>query len=196
MRKFLRQVLPNDKAIVCGGAICGGIALELAVDHSEEIRAVIALDVTAAPDCEQFSQFCGWWENPHAMPSWRDFGERVGMSGLYNVTGDRLQKFRWEHRYCAQEIGTADLLCWANHDVRSRLHQIACPVLAFKGEADYWVPEEGLDEIVATVPNGLAEKAIGPEMGHYAMFEAPEALAGIVIDFLRRRGITGSVTAA
>ncbi|WP_437773451.1 alpha/beta fold hydrolase [Arthrobacter sp. KNU40] len=189
MRKFLRIVFPDDKPIVCGAAVGGGIALELAVDHPDEILAALVLDITAAPEGDQFTRYCHWWESPHAMPSWRDFAERVAMSGVYGVSGDRLQEFRWQHRYCAQEVGTADLQCWATHDVRARLGNVACPLLVFKGEADYWVPEEGLDAIVAAVPNGLAEKAIGRGMGHYASFEAPEAMATIVIDFLHRRGL-------
>lgn len=192
VREFVNVVFPDERPIICGGAIGGGIALEIAVDHPDLVLAALALDVVAAPEGEQFSQYCDWWENPHAMPGWRDLSERVAMSGVHGVTGERLKEFRWQHRYCAQEVSTADLLCWAHHDVRARLGNIACPVLVFKGEADYWVPEQALDWMVAKIPGGLAEKAIGPGMGHYAMFEEPEGLAAIIVDFLRRRGLSPS----
>ncbi len=186
VRRFLHEVFPGERVIVCGAAIGGAIALELAATHSEDLLAAVAMETTAKPEGEQFTQFCLWWENPHAMPSWRDLSERVAMSGIYGLTGDRLKEFRWQHRYSAQEVSTADLLCWARHDVRDRLGSIACPVLMVKGEADYWVPESGLDAIVAAVPHGLAEKLIVPKMGHYPMIEDPDGLATLLLDFLTR----------
>ena len=47
-----------------------------------------------------------------------------------------------------------------------------------------------LDDDIRKVIEARVEKAIGKNMGHYAMFEAPEAFAEIVIDFLQRRGLT------
>jgi pimeloyl-ACP methyl ester carboxylesterase len=51
-------------------------------------------------------------------------------------------------------------LCFGRHDVRNKLKDVRCPVLVFKGEADYFIPDEMLDEVVEGVPDGLAEKCI------------------------------------
>ena len=55
------------------------------------------------------------------------------------------------------------------------------------GEADIFLAEELLDMTIAGIQPGLAEKVIGEKMGHYPMFEQPEALTEIVIDFLRQK---------
>jgi pimeloyl-ACP methyl ester carboxylesterase len=57
------------------------------------------------------------------------------------------------------------------------------------GEADIFLAEELLDLTIAEIPDGLSEKVIGKKMGHYPMFEQPEALAQIVMDFLQRKRV-------
>ena len=70
-----------------------------------------------------------------------------------------------------------------------KLKDVKCAYLAFKGEADYYIPEELLDEAVDGIPDGLGEKMVGKEMGHFPVFEKPEAMAEIVLDFLKKREI-------
>jgi pimeloyl-ACP methyl ester carboxylesterase len=115
--------------------------------------------------------------------------ERAAEQSMYRPIpeGKRIET-RWMHRYAPQEIATGDLQCWVNHDVRDKLGNVKCPLMVFKGEADYYLPEELLDDTVAGVPNDLAEKIVGQKMGHYPMFEQPEALANICLDFLARKG--------
>jgi pimeloyl-ACP methyl ester carboxylesterase len=187
--KVIKTICPVEKAIVCGSAVGAAIALDLACHHSDDLLALVSLEGLPVAEGDQFTRYCEWWEHPHSAPGWRDMIERVGMSGLHGMPPESVEELRWLHRYCAQEVGTGDLQCWVNHDVREKLKNISCPTLAFKGQADYWIPEDALDFIVSEVPGGLAEKAIGPGMGHFPMFERPEALADILVDFFRRRGI-------
>lgn len=187
MLNFIHEVLPDEKPIMCGAAIGGAIALEMATKYSDDILGAIAMETMAAPEGPQFSSNCKWWEHPHSMPGWRDLAERVAISGTFGLEGDKLREFRWQHRYCAQEVSTADLTCWATHDVRAYLGQINCPVLMVKGESDYWVPESSIDDLISKAPEGMVEKLIAPGMGHYPMVEAPAELAKQLQDFLERR---------
>jgi pimeloyl-ACP methyl ester carboxylesterase len=185
--KLTKVVCPNERPIIVGSSAGGAITLDLACHHSEDLAAIVALEGLPAAEGEQWTRYCTWWEHPHSVPGWRDIMERVAMSGVYGLSEEGIQELRWQHRYCAQEIGTGDLQCWASHDVRDKLQNISCPTLSFKGEADYWVPEEKLDFLVSQIPNSLAEKVIGPGMGHYPMVERPDAVAELVAAFLQRR---------
>jgi pimeloyl-ACP methyl ester carboxylesterase len=78
---------------------------------------------------------------------------------------------------------------WNDHDVREHLHKIECPILLFKGEADYHVPEQAVMDTIAAIPDGLAEGGIAKKMGHLIMMEGPELLAETCLGFLRRREI-------
>jgi pimeloyl-ACP methyl ester carboxylesterase len=40
-----------------------------------------------------------------------------------------------------------------------------------------------------TFPITIGVLIVGAKMGHYPMFEQPESLADIVVDFLRRRNV-------
>jgi len=73
--------------------------------------------------------------------------------------------------------------------VREHLHKIECPILLFKGEADYHVPEQAVMDTIAAIPDGLAEGGIAKKMGHLIMTEGPEPLAETCLGFLRRRKI-------
>lgn len=188
--KFIKLVCPDEKPIVCGCSVGGSMTFEIACHHSRDMRAGIALEGTAhVDDPKQWCNFTANLENPAWCPNWRAIYERAGSSSLYEASGDKFKEWRWQHRYRAQEIGAGDLQCWVDHDVRDKLKNISCPLMAFKGEVDYWVPEDTLDYIVSSVPNGLAEKKIGPRMGHYPHFEKPEALADIIVEFLKRRAV-------
>jgi pimeloyl-ACP methyl ester carboxylesterase len=188
------NVVCDDKPVVVGCSIGGNMVTDLACHHSEEMHAALALEGAAfTPTFPNVNLY----EHPHACPSWRDLMERAADASLYRpISEERRQEVRWMHRYAPQEIATGDLQCWVNHDVRDKLDQVSCPLLIFKGEADYYLPEQLLDDTVAGVRDGLAEKVVGKEMGHYPMFEQPGKLADICLDFLTRHEVPLEIGAA
>jgi pimeloyl-ACP methyl ester carboxylesterase len=182
--RIIETVCGDEEPIVVGCSIGGDMTVDLACHHSDNMRAALALEGAAHtptfPDIRIY-------EHPHAAPGWRDLMERAAISSLYYpISEEKVTETRWMHRYAAQEIAVADLQCWATHDARDHLDQISCPILIFKGEADYYLPEELLDATVAGIKDGLSEKMVAPRMGHYPMFEQPEELADITVDFLKR----------
>lgn len=185
--KIAKAVCGSEKPIILGTSIGGDMTVDLAAHHSEEMLAALALEGAAYtptfPDIRIY-------EDPHACPGWRDEMERAAISSLYYpVDKEKVVETRWMHRYAPQEIAVADLECWANHDVRSGLKNITCPIMIFKGEADYYVPDELLQATVDDIADGLAEFIVGPRMGHYPMFEQPEELTEICMDFLKRHSV-------
>lgn len=187
--KFIKAVCSDERPIVCGCSIGGNMTTDIACHHSGDMRAAIALEGGPYTFGDQYAKYAADWENPAWCPGWRDIIERGSTMSMYAPTAHSQRELRWQHRYAAQEIGTGDLQCWVNHDVRDRLKDISCPFLAYKGEADYWVPDEMLDATVRGAPEGMAEKAIGPKMGHHPMVERPEVLAEQIAEFLQRRGV-------
>lgn len=181
------ETICDDAPVILGTSIGGNMTVDLACHHSKDIRAALALEGAAyTPTFPNVNIY----EQPHACPGWQDIMERAAEQSMYRPIpeGKRIET-RWMHRYAPQQVATADLQCWVNHDVRDKLGDVRCPLMVFKGEADYYLPEEFLDSTVAGVPEGLAEKIIGDKMGHYPMFEQPEALANICLDFLSRKGV-------
>lgn len=185
--RIIETICGDEKPIIAGTSIGGDMTVDLACYHSDDILAALALEGAAHtptfPDIRLY-------EDPHAAPGWRDMMERAAISSLYYpISEEKITETRWMHRYAPQEVAVGDLECWATHDVRDKLADVSCPIMIFKGEADFYLPEELLDATVAGIPEGLAEKVIGPKMGHYPMFEQPEALAEICCDFLARNNV-------
>jgi pimeloyl-ACP methyl ester carboxylesterase len=189
--KVVRAICAGEKSVVAGSSIGGNMVLDFGCHYSEHLKAVLMFEGGAYHPLAQQGSLWRNLEDPHACPGWRGRMERGPLSSCYYpmAEGKTTVEVRWQHRYSPQEIQIGDLQCYGNHDLRNKLKDVKCPVLAFKGEADYFVFEEVLDEVVAGIPDGLAEKCIGPKMGHYPMFEKPQALADICMDFLRRRNV-------
>lgn len=185
--RMAETICGDEKPIILGCSIGGDMTVDLACHHSDQMLAALVLEGAAHtptfPDIKIY-------EDPHACPGWRDMMERAAISSMYYpTTEEKVIETRWMHRYAPQEVAVADLECWATHDVRDKLVDITCPTLIFKGEADYYLPEELLDATVAGIVNAPAEKIVGEKVGHYPMFEQPGALADICIDFLKRHEV-------
>jgi len=184
--KVVQVICPGEKPVITGCSIGGNMALDLACHHSDGLRAAVVLEGAAVTPMIDVQAY----EEPHACPGWQNVMERVAVASMYHpAPKDKALELRWLHRYTSQQVATGDLQCWVNHDVREKLKDIRCPVLCLAGEADFFVPEAFVDSTVAGIPDGLAEKRILRKMGHYPMFEQPEALAEVFLDFLKRRKV-------
>jgi 3-oxoadipate enol-lactonase len=69
------------------------------------------------------------------------------------------------------------------HDTRDRLHLIRCPTLVAVGDQDLITPPLMSEELASRIPG--ARLARLPDVGHGAVWEAPEAFNRVCLDFLR-----------
>jgi len=185
--KVIQDISQGEKPVVCGCSIGGNMVTDMACHHSQDIRAVLALEGAAVTPFYQLDAY----EEPHACPGWHSIMERAAISSCYRPMPDeKAAELRWQHRFSSQEVAICDMLCWANHNVLDKLHNVSCPYLILMGEADIFLVEELLDMTLSGIPEGLGEKIIGEKMGHYPMVEQPEALAQIVLDFLKRKKVS------
>ena len=184
--KIIKAICLDEKPIISGCSIGGNMVTDMACYHSENLRAALAFEGAALTPFYELDAY----EEPHACPGWHSIMERAALSSSYQpMAAEKAVELRWLHRYSSQEVAIGDMLCWANHNVLDKMKNVKCPYLVVMGEADIFLAEELLDLTIAEIPNGLGEKAIGKKMGHYPMFEQPEALAQIVMDFLHRKKV-------
>ena len=80
-----------------------------------------------------------------------------------------------------------DLEAWAQHDVRAKLKNVTCPMLVIRGEDDFWVPRELVEETGRLLKNG--EVLHLKNIGHYPMFEDPKLIANLVTKFCRKHNV-------
>ncbi len=71
-------------------------------------------------------------------------------------------------------------------DASAYLGSITCPVLLVVGEEDQWSPVAQHAEIARLLPRPRLE--VIPGAGHFAPLEQPEAVAGLVAEFLTGEG--------
>lgn len=81
----------------------------------------------------------------------------------------------------------------AAHDTYERLPQIRCPTLVITGSEDTLIDPRNSDTIADRIPN--AERYIFPGLKHAFHLERPEIVDPIVIDFIKRTGLSIPVDA-
>jgi 3-oxoadipate enol-lactonase len=80
---------------------------------------------------------------------------------------------------CDELVAMADA-----HDLRPRLHEVACPVLVCAGTADRAVPLSSSEDVARRALHGTFERIDGA--GHALLIEAPDRVVGLLDDFLSR----------
>lgn len=185
--KVAKAVCRGEKPIITGMSIGGDMTLDLACYHSKDMRAAIPME--GAAHTPTFAD-CSELEHPHACPGWHNILETGSCHSLHNTCSrERVVELQWQHRSTHQQTGACDLECWLDHDVRDKLKNIKCPVLLLRGEGDFFVPEELIDQTLKGIPAGLGEKHIVKNAGHYPALEVPEEVAKIMMNFLKRKKV-------
>lgn len=168
-----------DRPVVMGCSIGGDIAVDLAVHHSAELRASIALEGAAYTPTYGDSALL---MEPHAA-CWESIVETGSSSSIRaDATPDQVQEIMWLHKSGAHRVQASDLVGWANHDVRDGLSRVTVPLLVGWGTGDYYVPRELAEQTVAAVPSASFAELDG--LGHYPMWENPELVHEKVVAFL------------
>ncbi len=182
---FIRT-LGLQRPVVTGCSIGGDITFDYAVNHWREMALGIPMEgLGRSPTFPRPSHLI----HPSWAPGWQDMMERAALESLgRDVSTEKREELRWQHRN-AQVSAVGDLEGWSQHDVFARLPEVQCPMLIIRGEDDFWVPRELVDESARALPKGEAIHL--PGVGHYPMFEEPGLIAGLTADFCRRHGVLG-----
>lgn len=184
--RFAQEVFGDEKPVMAGCSIGGCIAFDLVAHHSDAFRAIIPMEGLAfgaaiLPNPADLAR-------PSWSTAWKPFLEYAAVDSLGKETlanPAKVKELWWQHQN-AHEAGNGDIQGWASHDVRDLLGDAKCPVLVVKGNDDFWLPVE-LIEQSAQLVGDQAEVKYLDGIGHYPMFEDPEGVADMIDEFVKRR---------
>jgi 3-oxoadipate enol-lactonase / 4-carboxymuconolactone decarboxylase len=186
---------PGGRLYYAGDSLGGAVGLQALLDAPERILAAVLLCTGAKiGDAE------GWWER----------AARVRASGTTVVVNQSVERWfapgfierepqvgsRLLDSLRAADAEAYALACeaLADFDVRSRLREIAVPVLAVAGAEDFATPSQLLAEIAQGVKHG--ELQILDRAAHLAPAEAPEEVAKLIIEYCDAQGSGADPSAA
>ncbi len=173
-----------DRPVVMGCSIGGDVVMDLAVNHSDELRAGIVLEGAAhTPTYGDASLLM----EPHAA-CWESIVETGSSSSIrHDATPDQVEEIMWLHKSGAHRVQASDLVGWANHDVRDGLDRVTIPLLVGWGDGDYYVPRELAEQTADAIDS--ASLVVFEGLGHYPMWENPEVVNEAVRAFLDTHGL-------
>lgn len=167
-----------------GLSLGGTVALQLAADHPELIRAAVI--VNSGPDLR-----------PHTLAQRLQLLARrvlirtLGLKPFGRILGKRLfpdaanadDLRMFEQRFADNTVGPylASLDAVMRCDLTPRLKEIRCPVLVVGADQDYW-PVSAKEAYVNQMPN--ARLAVIPDARHAVPVERPDAFNRVLRDFL------------
>ncbi len=190
---FADQVLtergePGGRLYYAGDSLGGAVGLQALLDAPDRILAAVLLCTGAKiGDAE----------------GWRERAARVRASGTAVVVSQSAERWfasgflerepqvgsRLLDSLRAADAEAYALACeaLAEYDVRSRLGEIAVPVLAVAGAEDFATPADLLREIAHGVQRGTLQILDG--VAHLAPAEAPQEVAELIINHFEAEGI-------
>jgi pimeloyl-ACP methyl ester carboxylesterase len=165
----LINTLGLDRPIVAGCSIGGCIALDIAAHHDNEISGAITLAATAH-NRSVSRQLIQMAQEDSGSPSWPD---RAALSAR-QATGscappERVAEIERAHRASDPKIMAADLEAWNAHDVRGQLAGVRCPLVAFLGGRDYFIPAASASHLRDAIGAGNVYEP--QDVGHFPMVE-------------------------
>lgn len=176
----LMETLGTREAAVVGHSMGGAVALQLALDHPEKVRALVLANTGAklgvSPLLLQVlrENFRGAME--------------VGWNSMLGGKGRRreeeLKELEGEMKRTRPEVGLADFEACDAFDCRTRLSEIKKPVLIVGGRDDTLTPP-WYQEYLHQKLEG-SSLVILKEVGHLSMVEDPLSFNSALLDFLGR----------
>ena len=175
------------KAFVFGISMGGMVALELALENPERVRALV-LGAT----------FAGWLSSRKPSPavvSYLVVGGVLSRMGMHRLIGQalvsggvvendyaRLSAWIESGERVSPRLLVQQMTAVTLHATTSRLKKIACPTLVLTGDSDRLVPEKNSRRLAALIPG--ARLVVLPGAGHCFPLEQPEATLRELLGFL------------
>ena len=215
---FLHQVLAQlgvERFTIGGNSMGGGISLRYALDHPEQIEALVLIDAGG---------LAGWQQTPPGIPDPLPVIGRyvVPLISSYWIEEELSKFFVWDDSLVTEEWvrQTADINRYegnryANYlmytprgegdfgqyyedagpeDMELRLSEIQAPTLVMWGREDEAVPVEWAHRFHQGLPN--SELLIYDNIGHMPMAENPQQSAEDLMAFLQARGLPAAEAAS
>jgi pimeloyl-ACP methyl ester carboxylesterase len=177
-----------DRVHVAGHSMGGQVAQELALAHPGRVRSLTLLSTWARPDRRLRSLTESWGELPRTLDPrsyirvilpwvfteafFETTGAVEGVVALWVTPPFPPAPHALYHQSRAV-MGS---------DTSGRAGDIRCPTLVLVGRQDILTPVRFSEELVRLIPG--SRLAVLDRGGHNCLIEAPEAVAGAMLDFL------------
>lgn len=179
----------GERAHVVGVSMGGMIAQLVALDHAERVDRVVLLSTHAGgPDVVQPGpEMMRVFQPPRGTPPeeiMRTALELIGAPGwaeAHPAKVEELMRIASEEPTPKYSFG-AQLQALLSSDRSARVRNIAQPTLVVHGDADPLIPVDNGRVLADRIPGARLEILEG--VGHMAMWEAPQRLCRVVLDFL------------
>ncbi|MEO5899344.1 MAG: alpha/beta fold hydrolase [Ilumatobacteraceae bacterium] len=175
----LIEVLRLDQPVIVGCSMGGNLVLEMASRRPSGYAAVISCEgADYTPTMTQFLL-------DMLLVNGQEIVECYSKSLTGNRTpADRAREVVWQIRRVNPEVMRGDLIGYAGFDKRDAVGRITAPVLLLRGDGDWLVSQEQVEETASRIPGSRIAVLAGT--GHYPMIENPfefnEALRGFLRD--------------
>jgi pimeloyl-ACP methyl ester carboxylesterase len=175
--QLIRQLKLKD-VILMGHSLGGAIALQLTLDYSELVKALILVGTGAKLGV--LPAILEGLRTQYTMGIELTIGQ-LGFASEPNPILVELVKT--ECLRCDPAVGYSDFFACNNFDVRDRIHQITVPTLVMVGDEDQLTPVKWSQYLATNIPN--AKLKIIAQAGHLVMLEQPAKFNQAIISFLR-----------
>jgi pimeloyl-ACP methyl ester carboxylesterase len=167
------RALRLERPVVMGCSIGGRIALNLALEHARELRALIGLQ--SAAYVERYYD-AGWLDHPEVHGGRACGGLAYGLMSPLSPDAHKWETV-WHYMQGGPGVFSGDLFFYqVEGDIRSRIGAIdtkLCPLYMLTGEYDYSASPRDTEAAAARIPG--AKVTIMKGLGHFPMSENPEA---------------------
>ena len=165
----LSEALALDAPIYMGSSIGGHLAVDLALHHPRQFRAVIGLEASAHTPGGYVDEF-------HHPEVGNDYKAHLMYGMMAPASPEALKReTAWVYSQGAPAVFKGDLYYYSiDHDVRNTAHGIdtsICPVYILNGEYDWSGTPEAGRELAEMIPGARYQTMRG--LGHFPMCENP-----------------------
>lgn len=182
-----------ERPVVLGNSFGGFVAMHAAARHPDLADQLVLMSTAARPHYDvtaaRFEQLGGteardayrrvYVERDGAPEAWMDYAAKC--LPLYNRTPSPFAPDRGSMNFAV----VADSVHWfADYDLRDELARITAPTLVLAGEDDPMTPVEAAEEIVASLPPGVARLERFAACGHGTYRDQPGRTESVLRAFL------------
>lgn len=167
-----------ENPVVVGCSMGGNMVLELAARRPGFYRAVISAEGSDhTPTVSDTLLEMLLLNGAQILEGWSR-----SMTG-HRTPPDRAREVVWQLRRVCPEVIAADLTGYAGFDRRDQVGRIQSPVLLLRGDADWLVPQDMVEQVSGRIPGSRI--AVLEGTGHYPMIENPVEFNRAVRDFVK-----------
>ena len=175
-----KSALELERPVFMGCSMGGQVAIDLALEHAEEFRAIIGLESALHSQTDEVAQL--------DHPKVGNEAKAALMYGLMAPSSPEAAKREtsWHYSQGAPAVLAGDLHYYSTeYDLRGKAGRIRTqetPLYLLTGEYDWSVWPERTEELAREVAGAKFQRM--ENMGHFPMSENPEAFRGYLLPIL------------